>query len=109
MLLFITAFSQTNNKKSALFSDIKSLRLQYKLDRYNLNSTENFGEKSKYNDARARLSQTKAKIDSLDKEYIKLLSISELNEYTEWKRNEDIKDKTQDFGWWYATFFRTGC
>ena len=109
ILCFSSVFSQADDKKSTLFSDIKALRLQYKLDGYNLNSTEIFGEGSKNNDARAALSLTKAKIDSLDKEYAKLLSKSELNEYTEWKRNEDIKDKTQDLGWWYATFFRKGC
>jgi hypothetical protein len=104
-----SALSQTAGKKTDLFNDIKALRLQYLSDKYYLNSIENFGEGNKYTDDRVRLSQTKIKIDSLDKEYTKLLSIKELNEYLVWKRGEDVKEKIQNTGWWYPVLTRKGC
>lgn len=109
ILLSGSAFSQTNDKKTDLFNDLKSLRLQYRLDKYYLTSIEKFGEGSRYQDEKVRLSETKVKIDSLDKEYAKLLNGSELNAYLQWKKNEDMKDRMQYMGWWYQAYQRKGC
>jgi hypothetical protein len=109
ILLFSAAPAQPAKEKSSLFNEIKTLRIQYKFDEFYLNSSENFGEGSKYKNDRKKLVQAKAKIDALDKEYSKLLSPAELIEYTEWKRKEDLKDKMQDLRWWYPAFTRNGC
>ena len=109
MLLFSSAFSQTPNKKTNLFNDIKTLRLQYQQDEFYLYSMDNFGTGNRYSETKARLLREKAAIDSLDKKYISLLSKNELVEYTTWKKNEEMKDKVHDLGWWYASLFVKGC
>jgi hypothetical protein len=102
-------FSQTDQKKTELFTLIKTLRLQYRTQGYYLNNVISYGERAKHKAEFANWAQTKVKIDSLDKEYTRLLTESELKEYKTWKSNEDMKDKTTDLGWWYNTFMWQGC
>jgi hypothetical protein len=109
VLLSGAAYAQNTNGKSAMFSEIKELRLRYTDIRYYLNSQRGLTDRGQHAESKKWMVETKAKIDSLDKVYTRLLTPAELKQYTEWRNKADVKDKMQDLGWWYAVNLRQGC
>lgn len=108
MMTASLAFSATPESKTSLFNQIRDLRFRYRVNEYNLEMRP-FGNQEKNSDLRLSLDRNKTLIDSLETEYVRLLSASELQKYLLWKHDEDQRDQSQSFNWWYPAARQEGC